>query len=199
MFREVQNILWEKKIFSRAINYVFLSFSNRIPYMKIIVINQQTWEATLKEVRRISMKKYPKEEELNTKITELALYNLFYILPAAVSVGCDTLRIKTTILLQFYPQQHCWHVIKLSGFNSKAGYVSGENHWFLQTVCTSLIQDMIPNLHPFKNPEAREQNPGFTASVVSFAITSNGYRISRQDLICAEFLLLSLCHLEKVN
>jgi len=69
--------------------------------MNITVINQQTREVTLKEGRWISLKKYPKEEELNTKITELALSNSFYILPAAVSVGCDTLRIKTTILLQF--------------------------------------------------------------------------------------------------
>lgn len=86
---------------------MFLLLSNRISYMKITVINQQTREATLKEGHWISMKKYSKEEELNTKITELALCNLFYILPAAVSVGCDILRIKTTILLQFYPQQDC--------------------------------------------------------------------------------------------
>jgi len=58
---------------------------------------------------------------------------------------------------------------------------------------------MISNLHPFKNPEARERNPGFIASVISFAITSNWFRISMQDLIRAEFLLLSLCQLEKVN
>lgn len=196
---EKSRIYSERKKKSCTINYVFLLLSNRISYMKIIVINQQTWEATLKEGHWISMKKYPKKEELN-KITELALHNLFYILPAAVSIGCDTLRMKTTILLQFYPQQHCWcELLNLGGFNSKAGYVSGQNQWFLQTVCTSLIQDMISNHHPFKDPEAREWNPGFTASIVSFANTSNGFRISRQDLICTEFLLLSLSQSEKVN
>lgn len=144
------------------------------------------------------MKKYPKEEELNTKITELALYNLFYILPAAASVGCDTLRIKTTILLQFYPQQHCWREL-LNWADSIAKLAAFQKRRFLQTLCTSLIQGAISNLHPFKNPEPREWNPGFTARVVSFAITSNWFRISRQDLIHAEFLLLSFCQLEKVN
>lgn len=42
-------------------------------------------------------------EELNTKPTELELCNLFYILLAAVPGG-DTLRIETTLLLQFYSQ-----------------------------------------------------------------------------------------------
>lgn len=57
----------EKQVFSCTINYVFLLLSNGISYVEITVKNQQTQEATHKEGHQISMKNYPKEEELNTK------------------------------------------------------------------------------------------------------------------------------------
>lgn len=97
-----------KKYFHLQSTTYFCHSATEFLIWKVTVMKQQTWQATFKEGWWISMKKYPKEEELNTKITELALYNLFYILLAVVSVGCDRLQIKRIILFQFYPQQHCW-------------------------------------------------------------------------------------------
>lgn len=187
-----------KKYFHLQSTTYFCHSATEFLTWKVTVMKQQTWQATFKEGWWISMKKYPKEEELNTKVTELALYNLFYILLAVVSVGCDRLQIKRIILFSVLSSTALlmW-VIKLSIFNSKAGYVSGGKQWFLQIVCTSLIQDMISDLHLFENSRTREQTPNFTVTVVSFAITSNECKITRQDLTCR--IPLASCQLKKVN